>query len=69
VSSALVFLLAALGAAAAGSSILWYLSGRSRAQQPDYQAQLRAIAPRSGHGPVEQPSGIVPLDAISDEEL
>ena len=68
-SSAVVFLMVALGAAAAGSSILWYLSGRHRAQQPDYQTQLRAIAPRSGHGPVEQPSGIVPLDAISDEEL
>jgi hypothetical protein len=68
-SSAVVFLLAALGVAAASSSILWYLSGRHRAQQPDYQTQMRAIAPRSGHGPVEQPRGIVPLDAIKDEEL
>lgn len=68
-SSAVLFLLAALGAAAVSSSLLWYLSGRRRADQPDYQTQLRAIAPRAGHGPVEQPSGIRPLDAMNDEEL
>ncbi len=67
-SSAVVFLLAAMGAATAGSAVLWYLSGRNRGPEPDYRDQLRAIAPDGATGPIEQPSGIVPLEEIVDEE-
>ena len=67
-SSAVLFLLGAMGVASAGSVVLWYMSGRAQSREPDYQEQMRAIAPRTGHGPVEQPSGIVPLDGPYDEE-
>ena len=68
-SSAVVFLLAALGASVVGSTVLWILSGRHRGDEPDYHEQLRAIAPSATRGPIEQPRGIVPLDELADEEL
>ena len=68
-STAVVFLLAALGASVVGSAVLWIISGRHRRDEPDYYDQLRAIAPSATRGPIEQPSGIVPLDELTDEEL
>ena len=68
-SSAVVFLLVALGAATAGSAVLWILTNRHRDDEPDYHEQLRAIAPSASRGPIEQPRGIVPLDELTDEEL
>jgi hypothetical protein len=68
VSTAFVFLAVAIGAAAAASAILWLVSGRNRGQAPDYQEQLRAIAPRPDHQPIEQPRGVVPLEDLGDEE-
>lgn len=68
-STAVVFLLGAIGASVIGSAVLWILSGRHRSDEPDYHDQLRAIAPSATRGPIEQPSGIVPLDELTDEEL
>ena len=67
-STAVVFLLAALGASAFGSAVLWISSSRHRGDEPDYHEQLRAIAPSATRGPIEQPRGIVPLDNLTDEE-
>ena len=67
-STAFLFLVVALAAAAAGSALMWYYTGRNRDQEPDYRDQLRAIAPDTSQGPIEQPRGIVTLDELSDEE-
>lgn len=65
-SSAVAFLVVAGLAAAVGSVLLW-LSHRVREPKPpDFQDQLRAIAPRGDVRPPQQTSGIVPLDP--DEE-
>ena len=67
-SSAVVFLVVALLAAVGGSVVLW-LSHRVRESgAPDFQEQLRALAPRQGVPRADQPSGIVHLDPGSDEE-
>ena len=67
-SSAAVFLLVAT-AAAIGGSLIVYLSHRvGRPHAPDFHEQLRAIAPRNPGQPVQQPSGIVPMEPGPDEE-
>jgi len=67
-STAAVFLIVSVGAAIAGSLVL-YLGHRIRRPRPlDLQEQLRAIAPRDVLRPVEQSSGIVHLDPGADEE-
>ena len=66
-SSAVLFLVVALAGATVASLILWLFSNFPRTPEPDYQDQLRAIAPTKKKA-VEQPSGIVPLDPLPDEE-
>ncbi|MFQ5557991.1 MAG: hypothetical protein ACE5GB_10860 [Acidimicrobiales bacterium] len=61
-SSAVVFLLVALGAAVVGSSLLWLVQRSPRRDSTDYRDQLRAIAPRDARRQVDQPSGVVRLD-------
>ena len=68
-SSAVLFLLSALGASVVGPAVLWIFSNRHRRDEPDYYDQLRAIAPSATQGPIEQPSGIGPLDELTDEDL
>lgn len=65
-SSAVTFLLVALAAAVVISVAVWALQHRPRRRPPDFQDQLRALAPRDGR--TEQPTGIVPLDRSNDEE-
>ena len=67
-STAAVFLLAAALAAVGGSLLLWLGHRVRRPRPPDFQEQLRAIAPRRKEGTPGQPSGIVPLDPGADEE-
>lgn len=59
-STAFLFLIVAIGVGAAGSALLWLVSKRRRPADPDYQEQLRAIAPSHGR-PVRQPRGVVRL--------
>lgn len=66
-STAVAFLLVAIAAAVVGSAIIWALQHRPRRRPPDFQEQLRAIAP-SRPGVSEQPTGIVHLDPSNDEE-
>lgn len=66
-STAVLFLLVALGVSTAGSTVLWLFSGRNRGAPTDYREQLRAIAP-SRLEPFEQPSGIVSLDEVGAVE-
>jgi hypothetical protein len=68
VSTAAIFLLVAAAAAVIGSVIL-YLGHRVRQPSPpNFQEQLRAIAPLNANRTQEQPSGIVHLDPGADEE-
>jgi len=66
VSTAVGFLLVAIAAAIIGSAIIWAIQHRPTRRPPDFQEQLRAIAPRPGLA--EQPTGIVHLDPADDEE-
>lgn len=67
-STAAVFLIVAAGAAVVGSLLVWFAHRVRRPRPPDFQDQLRAIAPlRTGTTP-PQPSGIVPIDPGPDEE-
>ncbi|MEM7140286.1 MAG: hypothetical protein AAF548_04575 [Actinomycetota bacterium] len=68
-SSAAVFLLVALLAAVGGSVLLYLVTRARQPRPPDFQDQLRALAPPGRERTAEQPSGIVPLDPGADEEL
>ena len=67
-NSAAIFLLVAALAAVGGSFVLYLISQARRPRPPDFQEQLRAIAPPGTEGTADQPSGIVPLDPGPDEE-
>ena len=67
-SSAAVFLLVASAVAIGGSLIVYLGHWVRRPNAPDFQEQLRAIAPRNPGQPVQQPSGIVPMEPGPDEE-
>ena len=67
-SSAALFLLVAALAAVGGSFVIYAVSRAREPRPPDFQEQLRAIAPRGVERTTEQPSGIVPLDPGADEE-
>lgn len=67
-NSAAIFLIVA-ALAAVGGSLLLYVGHRVRqSSPPDFQEQLRAIAPRNPKRPAEQTSGIVPFESGPDEE-
>ena len=66
-SASVVLVVASL--AAVGGSLMLYFSHRVRRPRPlDFNEQLRAIAPRGSNRPVEQSSGIVPLEPGPEEE-
>ncbi|MDW3220875.1 MAG: hypothetical protein R8F63_19910 [Acidimicrobiales bacterium] len=67
-NSAALFLLVAALAAVLGSFVIYAVNRVRRPSPLDFQEQLRAIAPSTGKGTGEQPSGIVPLDPGADEE-
>ncbi len=67
-STAAAFLIIAVLAAVVGSLILYFGHRVRQPAPPDFQEQLRAIAPRHPKGTAEQPSGIVPLDSGPEEE-
>jgi hypothetical protein len=67
-TTAVAFLVVPLGAALVGSVILWLISKARRPHVPDFNEQLRAIAPREGTPPQVQSSGIVPFDPSSPKE-
>jgi hypothetical protein len=67
-STAAIFLIVAT-LAAIGGSLLLYFGHRLRQPRPlDFHEQLRAIAPQNPRPPLQQPSGIVPLEPGPDEE-
>lgn len=67
-STAALFLLGALAAAAVASTLLWALTTFPRQPEPDYHERLDAIAPvKERNRNVQQPSGIVPLEPIPDD--
>lgn len=68
-STAAVFLLVAGAAAVVGSLVLYFSHRVRQPGPPDFQEQLRAIAPHNGKRTTDQPSGIVQLDPTADEEL
>ena len=55
-------------AAVAGSMALYFGHHLRRPQPPDFQEQLRAIAPPDATRSMDQPSGIIHLDPGADEE-
>lgn len=67
-NSAAIFLLVAALAAVGGSFVIYAVGRVRQPRPPDFQEQLRAIAPPSHKRTADQPSGIVPLDPGSDEE-
>lgn len=67
-NSAAIFLLVAALAAVGGSVVIYVINQARRPRPPDFQEQLRAIAPSGGERTAEQPSGIVPLEPGADEE-
>ena len=67
-SSAALFLLIAALAAVGGSLVLYLISHARRPRPPDFQEQLRAIAPPGSKRTADQPSGIVHLEPGADEE-
>lgn len=67
-STAAIFLIVAVAAAVAGSVVLYFGHHIRRPRPPDFQEQLRAIAPPDANRGIEQPSGIVHLDPRADEE-
>ncbi|MCQ3813161.1 MAG: hypothetical protein KTU85_01915 [Acidimicrobiia bacterium] len=68
-SSAVIFLLAAVALAILGSLILWLWHRARSAPLPSFSEHLKAIAPRKGSAVVQQPPGVVTLDREFDEEL
>ncbi len=66
-STAVIFLLAALGGATIGSVLLWAVHHFPKKREPDYREQLEAIAPPNRRA-VDQPSGIVKLVPPYEEE-
>lgn len=67
-STAAVFLVVSALAAVGGSLMLYFGHRVRRPQPPDFQEQLRAIAPQRSNGTAQQSSGIVPLEPGPDEE-
>mgnify|MGYP000025566684 FL=1 len=67
-TTAVAFLVVPLVAALVGSVILWLISKARRPHVPDFNEQLRAIAPREGTPPRVQSGGIVPFDPSSPKE-
>jgi len=67
-NTAAVFLIVAALAAVGGSLLLYFGHRVRQPRPPDFQEQLRAIAPQNPKRPAEQTSGIVPLESGSDEE-
>ena len=67
-STAAVFLIVAALAAVGGSLMLYFGHRVRRPAPPDFQEQLRAIAPQRPNGTSQQSSGIVPLEPGPDEE-
>ena len=67
-TTAVAFLVVPLIAALVGSVILWLVSRARRPHVPDFNEQLRAIAPNGGTPARPQSSGIVPIDPSSSEE-
>ena len=67
-TTAVAFLVVPLVAALVGSVILWLVSKARRPHVPDFNEQLRAIAPKEGTPSRPQSSGIVPIDPSSPEE-
>ena len=68
-SSAVGFLVVAVAVAILGSLILWLLHRARATQPPTFNEHLQALAPRRSPASVEQPTGIVPFDPDSGEEL
>ncbi len=66
-NTAAVFLIVAALAAVGGSLMLYFGHRVRRPQPPDFQEQLRAIAPPNAKRTAEQPSGIVPLEPDPEE--
>ena len=67
-NTAAVFLVVATLAAVGGSMMLYFGHRFRQGRPPDFQEQLRAIAPLNPKRTVEQSSGIVPLEPGPDEE-
>lgn len=67
-NSAALFLVVSVLAAVAGSLVIYAVGRLRRPPPPDFQEQLRAIAPRRHEGTGDPPSGIVPMDPGADEE-
>ena len=67
-NTAAVFLIVAALAAVGGSLMLYFGHHFRRPRPPDFQEQLRAIAPENWKRTAEQPSGIVPLEPGPEEE-
>ncbi len=63
-SSAVIFLIAAVVLAILGSLVLWLWHRAHTTPPPSFEEHLRALAPRHGSATVEQPTGIVPLDPV-----
>jgi hypothetical protein len=67
-NTAAVFLIVAALAAVGGSTLLYFGHRVRQPRPPDFQEQLRALAPPHAKRTAEQPSGIVPLEPGPDEE-
>ncbi|MEQ8841990.1 MAG: hypothetical protein RIB98_13495 [Acidimicrobiales bacterium] len=67
-NTAAVFLVVAALAAVAGSLILYFGHRVRRPGPPDFQEQLRALAPQNPKRPAERQSGIVPYESGPEEE-
>ena len=68
-SSAVGFLVVAVAVAIVGSLILWLWHRARATTPPTFGEHLRALAPRNRSPTVEQPSGIIPFDPDSGEEV
>ena len=68
-SSAVGFLVVAVAVAILGSLILWLWHRARTTRPPTFNEHLQALAPRGRPAVVEQPTGIVPIDPDSGEEL
>ena len=68
-SSAVGFLVVAAAAAIVGSLVLWLWHRARTTAPPTFSDHLSVLAPRDGSPKVDQPTGIVPFDPDSGEEL
>ncbi len=67
-NTAAVFLVVA-ALVAVGGSLMLYLGHRvRRPRPPDFNEQLRAIAPQNPKRSADRPSGIVPFESGPEEE-